>query len=719
MREIHEAVADLEINIQNWDDEGYAVEMSLRDRRFRRQDEVVTAHDYIQIEFDDLNRAMQADDYEKYGKCLTVSLLAPRLESVFTRALNLTRDKDLRVRLSIGSSAPELNQLNWETLRDPAKRDWLLMNPRVIFSRYNSGQDYRPLQLRPAGQLNVLLVIADPAQDDQSPSPEGAMRESEKALRSLGTVRTTVLSRIAAGAGGEGQPVVHATLNNMMSALRGGQYDVLYLVGRWERSRGGPKLYMEDKEGRVDKVEINDLVGRLGGLSRRPGLIILAMQEDAESTFDTHTHNRKMLISVGMRIAGRAGIPAVLTMQENVEEAARTGFLKVFFEELQKHGEADRAVAVGRQAIRRSVADRWKPAIFTRLTSGLIWYYPGFEDINDSVDPWDVLIATIGNGDCTPILGPSLLEPLAGTQRELARRWAELHHLPVSRLCQKDLPQVAQDLVVMQGEPFVRALLSNELKKAIIERHSMCCLPDGSDALQLDALIRRVGQEHRRNDPAEPHKVLASLPIPVYVTTNPDNLLFEALEESTYVDEDGRVNRKQPKQEFCRWRCSGNINWPKSHMDDTGWEATVGQPLVYHLFGGIKVQNSVVLTEDNFFDYLNGITREEKSLPTQVRHRLSDSALLILGFNLDEWSFRVLLRSIMGQQGTRRLSNYTHFAVQIDPEDAHVVDPDRARQYLENQISGIKLSIYWGGIEDFINTLHEKWNAVYEQRVVA
>ena len=36
------------------------------------------------------------------------------------------------------------------------------------------------------------------------------------------------------------------------------------------------------------------------------------------------------------------------------------------------------------------------------------------------------------------------------------------------------------------------------------------------------------------------------------------------------------------------------------------------------------------------------------------------SALLFLGFQLTDWSFRVLFRLIMSQGGRRRLDEYTH-----------------------------------------------------------
>jgi hypothetical protein len=417
-----------------------------------------------------------------------------------------------------------------------------------------------------------------------------------------------------------------------------------------------------------------------------------------------------MLASLGPRLV-KAGVPAVLAIRAGMSPDALADFMTVFFRELQQHGQVDRAAAAGRVAFNDKRDDRWKAAIYLRLASGLLWYYPGFEmRDDDSVDPWDILIANIDAGLCTPILGPGLLEPFVGSQLDVARRWAEQHRLPTSRHCQKDLPQVAQELAVLHTEATVRLWLKNELQKAVCDTFSTT-LPQNSQKLQLEELLKKVGQEMREDTPDEYHKVLAGLPLPVYVTTTPDNLLYEALEDSSVINEDGKKIQRSPVQEFCRWTRNPNVKWPKSIYDeDPNWKGTIERPLVYHLFGGIRVQNSVVLTEDNFFDYLHGVTLKDYPIPSQVNHRFNDSALLILGFNLHEWAFRVLLRSIMGQPGNKQLGRHRHFAVQIDPEDAHVVDPERSRQYLERQFGGITINIYWGGIEDFVKTLRERWN---------
>ena len=121
-----------------------------------------------------------------------------------------------------------------------------------------------------------------------------------------------------------------------------------------------------------------------------------------------------------------------------------------------------------------------------------------------------------------------------------------------------------------------------------------------------------------------------------------------------------------------------------------------------------------MLTEDDYFDYLIGLTSRRAEIPTAVRRALTDSALLFLGFRIDEWSFRVLFRSLLTQLGSARRDEYAHVAVQIDPSDARIVEPELARQYLERYfVRDLDISIYWGSLEQFIQDLKDQWKRAY------
>jgi hypothetical protein len=89
---------------------------------------------------------------------------------------------------------------------------------------------------------------------------------------------------------------------------------------------------------------------------------------------------------------------------------------------------------------------------------------------------------------------------------------------------------------------------------------------------------------------------------------------------------------------------------------------------------------------------------------------LGGSLLLFLGFRLDEWDFRVLFRTILAQGGKRKLSErLKHVAVQLDPEEGRHADPEKARHYLQEYFQMAHIHIYWGGVEDFLAELRDRW----------
>jgi hypothetical protein len=116
-----------------------------------------------------------------------------------------------------------------------------------------------------------------------------------------------------------------------------------------------------------------------------------------------------------------------------------------------------------------------------------------------------------------------------------------------------------------------------------------------------------------------------------------------------------------------------------------------------------------VITEDDYFDYLIGVTSNKDLIPAGVRRALADTALMFLGFSMDDWSFRVLFRSIMNQSGGSRRSRYAHVAVQINPEEGRIIEVDAARRFFESYFHSSAITIYWGSVEDFVRELADQW----------
>src|SRR6185503_1193131 len=112
--------------------------------------------------------------------------------------------------------------------------------------------------------------------------------------------------------------------------------------------------------------------------------------------------------------------------------------------------------------------DAWMPVLFMRLKSGRIWYVPGFGDDRKGFEKWPALIRSIRQGRCTPILGAGLVEPLIGSTREIAQRWAETYDYPLASHEREELHQVAQYLAVNQNEQFIRDELELSIRQELL-----------------------------------------------------------------------------------------------------------------------------------------------------------------------------------------------------------------------------------------------------------
>ncbi|MGE5249615.1 MAG: CHAT domain-containing protein [Bacteroidota bacterium] len=674
-------IADLELGLHQREAGKFTVEMRFSqpdsddDKRIG-QAQPITA----EINFQDL--ASKADNPAAYGASLTSGLFADKdllVEFGKARASAQTSKVPLRVRLLIGPSAPELNSLYWESLRDPDDPNaTLFTGEQVFFSRYLSSLDWRPVKLRAKGNLKALVVISNPSNLSDYPglAPVDIAGELKRAQDALGGIPVTALPAA---------PGEHATLSALIDCVREG-VDILYLVAHGAFVKEEPWLFLEDENGAVARVSGYDLATRIRELDNQPRLVVLASCQSAGAGAGA------ALQSLGPKLA-EGGVPAVLAMQGSVSMETVAKFMPVFFQELQKDGQIDRAVSVARGMV-RDQSDFWMPVLFMRLRSGRIWYVPGFGEEGGDFKKWPALLTSVETGSCTPILGGGLHEPLYGSSRDLALGLAEKYHYPLSPASRDALPQVTQYLSIDQSIDTLIYELQAVIRKNIQTRYE-AVLPGnltGDKAPILD-LISFGGQQMRASDPAEQHKVLASLRLPIYITTTFDSLMFDALKEAG----------ADPQMVICPWSDRFQVDSLKDTQPD--YRPTPERPLVYHLFGHFSVPDSLVLTEDDHFEFLIGITRNKDLIPSMVLRSLAASSLMFMGFQLEDWSFRIFFRSIMDLQGGGRRSKYAHIAVQVDPDEIRNIDPRRARDYLVDYFDDDSINIYWGQSDDFLREL--------------
>ncbi|MEZ4714134.1 MAG: CHAT domain-containing protein [Caldilineaceae bacterium] len=694
-----DSYADLEIGLHRRDADIYTIEM-----RFSAPDSDtdirVSSNGPAVAEFDREQLLVHQLDPAAYGRALGESLFtAPEARDLFmqARAVADADDEPLRLRILIGQSAPELHGLRWETLRVGDDDSFLSTKENVLFSRYLSSTDWRPVRLRAKAALRALVVISNPTNlADNGLAVVDVAGELKRAKSGLGD--EIEITELASGGS--------ATIDNMISHLRSG-YDILYFAGHGKLLKGNPFLWLENADGTFNRISATDFITRLQELRERPRLIVLASCESAGKGEEPATADDGALSALGPRLA-EVGIPAVLAMQGNISMETVARFMPVFFAELTRDGIIDRAMAAARGAV-RDRDDWWAPTLFMRMKSARIWYIPGFSDSRSELEQWKSLVRNIDRQKVTPILGPGLSESILGPRHTVALNWAKTYNFPMSPHDQEALPQVTQFIAVNHGEMFARDELIDYQRQEMvkwIQEHSEYATDSAlSEELKaatkpkapMSSLFSAVWKLRQLENPLDPYWVLAQTPFALYITTDPTDLLRDALTAA------GRA----PKVEFCRWN-EYIEDLPSIYEDEPNYRPSEAEPLIYHLFGIVDEPESLVLTEDDYFEYLIGVTSNNDLIPEFVRRSLVDTALLFLGFRLDEWDFRVLFRSIMKREGRQRRGRYAHIGAQVNPEEGRILEPERAREYLESYFGNADINLFWGRVEDFIAELSQR-----------
>jgi hypothetical protein len=679
--------SELEIVIQRDALEGFQANAR------QRLDEGDNITPFVHLTLDIKHPELFSGDPALSGRVLSDALFTPpELHDAFVGAKARSADRGLalRIRLRVDPGASILHSLPWETVVDPTDPQApLLRNGQCVFSRYLFTREFRLPMLRAKQGIKALLVVANPQGLSEAFAPIDVPREVDVATQALLPVQATTLAQPGS-----------ATLQAIVDGLRDGA-DILYLVCHGIVGQKGAAIWLEDEEGKAALVTGEEFAARIGALERAPSLIVLCSCQSA----GTGTPARDALTALGPMLA-KEGVPAVLAMQGKLSMATAGRFMPIFFKQLADHGEVDRAAAAARGQVMNE-PDWWMPVVFTRLDSARIWYPPGFGTSEDGQDPWQSIVENLKARECTPILGPTMNEALFGSRRELAALWGETYRYPMSGRDIEDLPQIAQYLAITRQGAFPRRELYKSVYARILEKFpddvpdDLRHISEANVVENLGALVSAVGTKIRSRDPTEPHNVLASFKLPIYVTTDPSDLLVDAI----------RAHGSEPRVRLLRWNDAAEScdnDYVASALVPAGAKASSAQPIVVKLFGDLSNPKTLVITEDQFFDYLTQAASIKDAVPPAVRYRLSDSALLFVGFQADSWEFRILFRSLLQLEGRDLRTDYEHFSVQIDPNS--ILDPGSARRYIEKylQAKAAKLRLYWGDVPTFISELSSR-----------
>jgi CHAT domain-containing protein/SIR2-like protein len=693
----------LEITLRRGYSAAFGVEL-----RMSRADDVgdVTTLGSLAADFDP-DKLPPITDGRAYGLKVGQALLAdPKVQKALDDATVAAGDDALRVRLFVSPDAALLYRVAWETARDPRRPDdeeaRLFAGERRVFSRYITSSDPRPLYRRPQGAMRVLVVIANPTDINSVKVGELRLAPIDEDLE-LSRVQEALAGSAVTNVIESSKEVV--TLDKIANALTN-DYDVLYLVchGALDGS-GKPVLYLQGADGTVDDVEGEAFVDRVSQLRERPRIIVLGSCKSAGAAPGEEYGAAGAFAALGPRLA-EAGIPAVVAMQGNVAIEMIDDFVPAFLRYLER-GSVDRAVSLARSEIVRKHRDWWAPSLLMRLRTGELFRSSGFEGGDDNFEDWDLLVAAIANRTCTPILGPALLERHVGTRFELATRLARSYSKPLPRGERDVLALLAQQLAIVKSPEAIRRQLLLLTADMVAERYSgvisgallNALAPNAAPEMLLARLREVLDIAVQREGEEEPHRLIARLELPIYVTANPDDLLARALTRERGVT---------PVVEVHRWQ-QELAELPSIYSVEKRYVPSTERPLVYHFFGAATYQDSIVVTQDNFVDALVSASRGQSStVPKSVNSAFINTTLLFLGFRLDDWSFRALFRYIMNLPGSNLLRKRAHVAVQVDPEESEFDDPYTARRYIARYLGDEKIRIYWGSVSDFVAELYRR-----------
>lgn len=628
-----------------------------------------------------------------------------------------------RIRVRIDEDVPELHALPWELMREPQAPVAcdLAASVQTPMSRYVAGgwKPGAPIVTRP---VRILVAIADPAElaSDRFGAPIDRAAELVRlraATEKLGLpVEVTVLD----------EP---CTLAGLTAKLQGEKAPhIIHFVGHGAVSgQGRAALLLADEADRtkvriVDETQFAAMFAQVMPQSHDAAqsplrLVVLLSCDSGNRNPGTATvgkvgaHDGEAFRGIAPQLV-LAGVPAVVAMQDVVAVAAAHEFLSAFYPSLFEHGLVDLAVNQARLSLREKrlpcgagklLPSYAIPILYMRLPQGQLLGTRGIVAARDAESYWTFILDAMETQRCLPILGPRLGAGLLPSPEEIADILVEKLGYPLDD--KWDLVRVAQFIYENSRGALgwrYRDILASCIGTTVGRRSEDPALR----SQPLDELMARIAERNgqklswaqaiRERHETTVYHQLASLNLPLYLTTTHDPLLESAL----------RSQGKNVRAIEPRWVArEGQPQWP---IDSP--RPSPSDPVVFHLNGiaGTDAQlRNIVLTEDQFFQHLVRLARDKEwALPTDVLGAVGSHALLFIGFHSTDWSFRVLLQGLLPAfepSGKRMV-----VGVQLD-----IADQERRKKaydYLEDYLlKEHETEVYWGTPEEFVSDLLSRW----------
>jgi hypothetical protein len=351
-------------------------------------------------------------------------------------------------------------------------------------------------------------------------------------------------------------------------------------------------------------------------------------------------------------------------------------------------------------------------------------------------DYWDELTARLGEGNVIPIISNSLrcdhifdvsseqerqplgerrdrcedpIEPLDTLDELLAQMWAKDLGYPFPD--RKRLARVAQYHLIEQCQ--ARPLKAKEeylgfLKETLLDLVVKHADPDAAERVDVKKhtfshIARELDMPRFRSKDEDSLRLLARRRLKLYVTTSYYDFMERAL----------RAEGRSPRTQICFWTAPG-VNVERSHRLDRSYWPSVDEPVVFHLFGYEDYPSTMVLTEDDYVDFLvkvsQPVDKEDPIIPLYFTEALASSTLLLLGYRLQDWDFRILFRGIIHSIHSQLQEDQGHLrlAIQLKPSPQDGIEAEsimKAEAYLQGYFARSDFMVVWDDPDAFVKRL--------------
>jgi hypothetical protein len=617
-----------------------------------------------------------------------------------------------RIRLRIDPGLAALHPIQWELLRDPDSRAPQEVSAATAtpFSRYLP-QDWQPgaaIRKRP---IKVLVAVANPSDLTTKWNLQAitAQTEFELLLQATQSVNATDGPAIQFDLLSE-----PCTLDALRRTLQEG-YHVLHFIGH------GMYAKVTDAQGvikfqaflllpnpadadRAMRVADNTIAGMLANLladqpaAEEDKLRLVFLESCGTAKRDSNDAFRGLAPQVI-----QAGVPAVIAMQDLVEVGTARAFASTFYRQLLRHGQVDLACNEARAAVKaQQLRGSEVPVLFMRVRSGELLRIKGEVATQDAGTFWTRLIERIDLNMCIPFLGPRINAGILPSADTIAARLADDCGYPLGD--RQNLSRVAQFESHRDPIAFRSAYL--RLLKRSLYLSLGKTPPSDERTLAKTSLTEIVETLHWASQSAglQDHRIfhlLADLQFPLYITTNIDSLIYQALKHKN-LD----AHRIGPLWE------KNTAGAPLHSVDPEPSETC---PYVLHLNGYDDPQapqqlDHIALSEEEFMSKFVRLYRDQVNiLPSNVATLLTKSSYIFLGYVLDDWEFRLVLHGLLQPIAQANPGAKLHVGVQLEVGTSPTAE--EVQRYLQEYLGKrFNITVYWGTPRQFVAELHARYN---------